>query len=289
MLKGISLNSVMKNLNLINDINNILESYQIPLKLKMEDLTFTDATVSDLVKPDSLLSNAIVNYIWDSIKTEEVFHYTTKTKAESILNSGFFRLYGLSKRFEEGEIIAFCNSNNALGYLEKDNKGSPLYKSLLMDKMYYASFSKTNLNPKEANYLKNEFSSYQGVRLKLRVTAKRQDFRKIVYGSDKDQPLPLLNEISTLVEKEYQRAFILKGISRLCAFYLSSDFKLEAEYRMLFKHYPGQSICIKEDGEYKYIELPLNKENTTGYMIEVLEIQSNESLDIPNSYNITSW
>jgi len=282
-------NSIIEQLTLVEDINKILENHGISLKLRLEDLTITNDTVNDLVKHNSLLSDAIVDYIWDNVESKEVFHYTTKTKAESILNSGFFRLYNLLKRFEEGEVNTFCISHNLNGYLEKDDNDSPTYKKLLINNMYYASFSDTKLNDQEEKYLKNEFSSFEGVRLKLKITATNKNFRKIVYEPSKGKPLPLLNEISTLVETKLKRKFILKGISRLCAFYLSNSFKLESEYRILFKYQEECGVCIKNDSTYNYIELPLGTMSSTGYMIEVLEVQTNEKLNISDNYNLKYW
>jgi hypothetical protein len=284
-------NSVIEKLNIVKDLNNIFESHQIPLGLKFEDLTITENTVSDSTHGTSLLSDAIINNIWGNIRSAEVFHYTNKIKTESILSSGKFRLYNLSKRFGEGEINTFCISHDLQGYLEKDDEGTPTYKKLLMNDMYTASFSGVEKNSQEEKYLKNEFASYQGVRLKLKVTAANQDFRKIVYEKNEGKPLSLLNEITTAVKTKYGRSFILNGISRLCAFYLSSSFKLENEYRILFKYQQSCGVDIKNDGTHNYVELPLNTMNSTGYMIEILEIETNESLTIPDNFkcNLKQW
>ncbi|MGF1907570.1 hypothetical protein L4C41_20985, partial [Aliivibrio salmonicida] len=173
----------MKSFELVSDLNEILSRYGVSTKLGIQDFTVTEETINDLVKEDKIMSDAITESIWDKVSEKEVFHYTKKIKAESILNSGGFRLYNLTKRFAEGEVNTFCVDHNLLGYLDRDPVNNcPIYKSLLMDNMYYASFSDIQLNDMEANYLKEEFSSYQGVRFKLKITATNNYFKKVVYN-----------------------------------------------------------------------------------------------------------
>ncbi|MEZ8138803.1 hypothetical protein ACED34_25185 [Vibrio splendidus] len=275
----------MEELDLVSDLNKILSKHGIQQKISLQDLTITDNTVSDMVKSDKLLSDTITDFVWKNLAEKEVFHYTNKAKAESILKSNKFRLYTLTKRFSEGEISTFCNAHNLKGYLEKDkNTNEPVYKSLLMNNMYYASFSDTYLNEMESKYLKEEFSSFQGVRLKLRITAKNKYFKNIVYDKSKGAPIEVIKEITDLIESKYNRKFILHGISKLCAFYLSNDFKLENEFRILLQHNSYQNIDVLSDGQHKYVELPLGTMSQIGYMVEVLGIQTNENLSIPDEY-----
>ncbi|MGF1907829.1 hypothetical protein, partial [Aliivibrio salmonicida] len=104
------------------------------------------------------------------------------------------------------------------------------------------------------------------------------------YNKDNKQPIGLLKDITSLIENKYDKKFILSGISKLCAFYLSNQFKLEKEYRVLFSCSSGCNINILNDGQNKYIEIPLGVMSSIGYKIEVIEIQTNEILNVPSQY-----
>ena len=86
---------------LVADINRILVARGIQQSITLADITITDATVQDLVKPDSKLSGAITDHLWPSVESAPVFHYTSKEAAESILNSGLFRLSNIAKRYAD--------------------------------------------------------------------------------------------------------------------------------------------------------------------------------------------
>lgn len=272
---------------LISSINSILIKHGICESIDLFNIMITDKTVSDFVKDNQKLSNLIVDSIWPSIENLTVYHYTSKEAAESILNSGEFRLYSLLKRFSEDEIITFCENHGLYGYLEKDESGEPKYKSQLMNSMFYASFTDTNLTPTQENYFWRTFASVDGVRLTLNVTASNPNFRKMVYEKSKGNPLPLLSELTRVIRHSYAREFVLSGISRLCAFYLAKDFDVENEYRALYKYWDGFGPSPLSDGKHQYVGLPLNGLSETGYWIRVEEIQTNESLNVPSEYTIT--
>lgn len=87
--------------SIIADINAVLTKYGIEKEICLSDLIITDKTVSDSVKPEAKLSDAITNHLWPSIETASVYHFTTRDAAESIMNSGIFRLTNIAKRFSE--------------------------------------------------------------------------------------------------------------------------------------------------------------------------------------------
>ena len=272
---------------LIDDINSILSSHGIAESIDLSNITITEKTVSDLVKDNQKLSNLIVDSIWPSIDKITVYHYTSKEAAESILNSGEFRLYSLLKRFIEGEIKTFCQNHGLDGYLEENESGEPKYKSLLMSNMFYASFTDTNLTSDQEGYFWRTFASTHGVRLEMNITASNPNMRKMVYEKTKSNPLPLLSELTGNVKKYYGREFVLSGISRLCAFYLAKEFDVENEYRALYRCWDGFGPSPQSDGRHQYVGLPLDSLSDTGYRIEIEEIQTNENLNIPSQYAIT--
>ena len=278
---------INKQKSLIKSINSILLNHGVTTHINLSDITIADNTVTDLVKEHKVLSNAIVDSIWPSIGVSEVYHYTSKASAEAILNSEKFRLYNLLKRFDEGEIITFCQNHNLNGFLQKDANGVPKYKTLIMDNMFYASFTDCRLSPQQEQYFWKYFGGVNGVRLKLKITASNPNFRKLVYETNQGAGIPLLQELSQLVESTYQKDFILTGISRLCAFYLAKGFSVENEYRALYRSWKGFGPQPKSDGVYQFIDVPLGASmSDTGYQIEVLEVQSNETLNIPSKYSV---
>jgi len=270
---------------LIDCINSILFKHGISDPIDFSNITVTNKTVTDSVKENQKLSNLIVDAIWPPIDDLTVYHYTSKEAAESILNSGEFRLYSLLKRFDEGEIKAFCENHGLKGYLDQDENGEPTYKSLIMSNMFYASFTDINLTTEQEGYFWRVFAPVDGVRLKLTVTASNPNFRKMVYEKTKGTPLPLLNELTKEVKDLFSRELVLSGVSRLCAFYLAKDFDIENEYRALYRSWEGFGPSPKSDGKHQYVALPLDGMSDTGYQISVGEIQTNESLNVPSQYS----
>jgi len=271
---------------LVASINEILDEHGIGESIDLTNITITDKTVSDLVKEDQKLSSLIVDSIWPSIDSLSVYHYTSKSAAESILNAGEFRLYSLLKRFDEGEIQSFCENHGLDGYLATDDDAEPKYKTMIMNNMFYASFTDTDIDKPKEEYFWNCFASSDGVRLKLKITASNPNFRKMVYEETKGKPLPLLSKLTETIRNDYSREFVLSGISRLCAFYLYNDFDIENEYRVLHRYWKGYGNPPQSDGTHQYIPIPLGKMSEAGYQIDIEAIQTNEALSIPPHYTI---
>jgi hypothetical protein len=271
---------------LLKDINTILLKHGVSEKILLEDITITEKTVTDLAKQKSKLSESIIDSLWPSISSACVFHYTTREAAESILNSGIFRLYSIAKRYGEGEIVAFCKTHQLQGYLEKDSNWDPTYKNLLMPNIYYTSFADINLTKEDEKKLWDEFAAPDGVRLKLEVSTSGQnkDFRKIIYKPANKKPIGVLWDLLECIKKKYNRAFILTGWSRLCAFYLPAHYGLENEYRMLYRVWEGSKLQPKKDGKNAYLELPLNSMNECGYKLNIIEVNAYACPKMPKTY-----
>ena len=52
---------------LITDINRVLGRHGIDDRIELSDIVVTDRTVSDLVKTNARLSDAVVNHVWPSM------------------------------------------------------------------------------------------------------------------------------------------------------------------------------------------------------------------------------
>jgi len=266
---------------IVSDINVILRQHGISSAISLEDITITSKTITDMVL-EGKLSNLLINHVWPSIPEETVYHYTSKVAAESIANSGAFRFYSLMKRASESEVESFCRVHALDGYLDASNR-VPKYKTDILPNTFFASFTSTGISNSEERYFWNTFAHSDGARLKLKITAKNPDFRALVYGESAPKPIPVLTELTKEVLTKYKRHFILAGISRLCAFYLPSVYAREKERRALYRHWPGVGLQPKNDGLYDFIELPLGATTKAGYQLDLLEIQSDENLNVPDS------
>lgn len=267
----------------VREINGILSSYNCSL-ISEDELNITEKIVTDGVKRNSPLSSTIINYYWPSITKKTVYHYTTAENAESILNSGTLRLYNIQKRYSEGEIGEFCKIHSLDGFLSKDEQGREKYKTLIMPNTFYSSFTHTNLTSRQESYFRSQFGD---VRFKIDLEAENPDFRKIVYSDAKDRPLELLAKISKLVSNRFHREFILAGISRICAFFLSHDYDIESELRILYREWNFRQNVLN-DGKFDYVELPFGDEGKMGYKVNVMEVQTDEPLNAPPSYNLVA-
>lgn len=259
------------------DINQILRNHRICTVISDRDITVTDKTVSDLVKPTAVLSDAITNHLWPSVNSATVYHYTSKHAAESICQTGIFRFSSIEKRYADGEIETFCKTHNLQGYLDLDKNGEPKYKYLIMPNTYYASFTGTDLTPEQERYFWGCFGSNDGVRLKIKIIASNPNLRKIAYEHTPNTPIKLISELVTTLQRKHNREFILKGFSRLCSFYLSGkDYGIENELRALYRIWEGFGPQPVGTGKNSYIELPLGAMSDCGYKLDIVEVQSRE-------------
>lgn len=274
---------------LIIDINKILSSSGIKKAIAFSDITITDKTVSDIIKISPKLSDAITEKLWPSIASATVYHYTSRESAESILKSGTFRLHSVFKRIKEDEILSFCMTHDLHGYLDDDEYGVPIYKSMLAPDLFYASFTEASIDPTREESMWQRFASCDGVRLKLEITANNPDLRKVIYEGASQMPIPVLAKLFNLVQEKYNKSFILKGISRLCAFYLpGSKYGIEEEVRMLYKVFKDFGPQPVIDSEWPYIELSLGVMSKFGYMLEITEVHSLTRPDMPNKYKFSA-
>ena len=271
--------------SILKDINAILRKHKIALELGPHDITVTEKTVTDMMKKIPRLSDAITEYLWPSVRTARVYHYTSREAAESILQTEIFRLTNIEKRLNDGEIVKFCETHELGGYLERNEHGLPKYRSLLMPQLFYASFTEANLSPEDEDYFWRNFASYDGVRLTFEVQARNPNFRKIIYEPKPGSPIPLLDELIAVVRRNHEREFVLQGISRLCAFYLCGQkYSREKEYRALFKSWPEVGVQPVGSGPDSYIEVPLNRMTDVGYEFRITEFHANSPPIMPDHY-----
>lgn len=270
---------------IVDEINLVLSKNKILENISPSDITVTEKTVSDLVKPAAKLSALITDHLWPSIASATVYHYTSQDSAEKILNSGIFRLTNIEKRFVDNEIRTFCETHGLKGYLEPGIDGAPKYRSLIMPNTYYASFTETVLSKSEEDYFWSTFSGGDGVRLKFEIHATNPNFRKIHYELKAGKPIPVLDQLTKSILNKFAREFILKGISRLCSFYLcGTTYGKEREYRMLHRVWENFGPQPTGSGSTSYIELPLDTITECGYRLKVVEVHSCDRPRMPATY-----
>jgi len=270
---------------IVADINGILASCGITQTVSPADIIITEQTVSDGVKAHPKLSGVITDFLWPSVNAAIVYHYTTREAAESILNTGIFRLSNIANRYSEGEIVTFCETHNLQGYLEKDINGDPRYKSLIMPNTFYASFADVSITPDQEEYFWRNFGFNDGVRLRIEVVASNPNFRRMFYEQKKGVPIRVLSELTRCIREKYGRAFILNGISRLCSFYLSGEkFAKENEIRCLYRVWEGVGPQPKGNAADSYVELPLNAKSEFGYQLTVTEVHTATPINVPSTY-----
>ncbi len=278
-----NLERARENQAIIEDINFILNKHGIYDTILRSDVTITDKSVTDLVTQDGRLSRLIIESLWPSIESATVYHYTKTESAESILSSGVFRLNNIEKRYDDDEILTFCETHDLSGYLEVDANGNPYYRTDLMPNMFYASFTVTDLTPEQEESFWVDFAGGDGVRLKIEIQSAVPNFRKIYYEETAGQPIPLLSELTSCIKKCYGKNFTLKGISTLCAFYLSGDsFGHEQELRAFHSSRSGGEV--HGEGATSYIELPLVDEYTCGYKLKIVEVHAKNRPNMPEHY-----
>ena len=256
--------------NLVADINDVLQRHGMAHRVRLEDLSITDKVVTDGVIQNSPLSEAIINHVWPRIEQETVFHYTTRDSAQSIADSGTFRLYCLLKRYTESEVIEFCQVHGLTGYLEEEN-GVPKYRTLILPNTFFASFTASSLDDDDERYFWKNFSKDGGARLTLRVVARNPNFRRIVYGG----------------ADRYRRHFILAGISRLCSFYLPAKYSKEFERRAVFRVWAESGVTPGSDGTHEFIEIPFNSAHGTGFELQLLDVQCDDNVTVPPGVTVT--
>lgn len=144
------------------------------------------------------------------------------------------------------------------------------------------------MTAKEEQYFWNAFASDDGVRLKIDIKAINPNFRKMLYEQKRGKPIGVLSDLVKCVREKYHREFILKGISRLCSFYLSGeDYGREKEYRLLYRVWDGFGPQPKGTAKSSYIELPIGAMSECGYQLDIAEVHAIRKPNMPNSYKFS--
>jgi hypothetical protein len=219
----------------------------------------TSRTVTEL--NPTPLADLIVNSAFPIADTgADYWHYTSAQAAADILATSTFRLYAVTRRLHENEYRPFCVDHDCSGYLATDpTTGRPIFEGLCRD-LFYGSFVKVGTG-NEAHMWRVIASQGAGVRLRLRIrpTLDRAELRPVVYANARSQTL--VSAVMKAVVSAGAPPFVLRGISRVAAFYLRFD-SSESETRLLIKrHANGVTMATDIDGTYEYLPITLQADH----------------------------
>jgi hypothetical protein len=239
--------------------------------------------VIEYTSSEGSLSQALIEHFFPSEAPDiEVAHFTSTDSFRSIVTSNELRLFSPLKRISEQEFRPFSEDFGLSGYLDTSN-GEPYYKTL-MGSLFYTSF--TQPQPPDPSYMWQVFGDQgRGVKLIFKVSPieSRAEFRRVRYSSKNEAAKSLIGSITRRIQQECGRHFIMRGISRVGAFYLPLGYSLETEKetRLLVKSWgegPAHKLVLGQ-GDDAYLPLALGSNANQFCLLNLVEVQSGSNSD----------
>ena len=235
-----------------------------------DGLCVTKGVVTEL--SPTPLADLIVDAAFPAAATAvEYWHYTTAVAATSIIATRKFRLYAVTKCLSQGEYEPFCRDHHCTGYLDPEPQtGRPVFEGMCSD-LFYGSFVRTG-DGDEAHMWKVFGERRGGVRFRVRIqpTLQRAELRPVVYANQTSRTL--VSAVMDAVAGTGAPQFVLRGISRIAAFYLRFD-NSESETRLLIKRYAGgRPLPIHRDGALEYLPIPLQTDHEL-CRLDILDVE----------------
>jgi len=220
----------------------------------------SEIVIERLSSKGSLSHGLIAHFLPKATAGAKFSHFTTLSAFREILGTNELRLSSLLKRFDEHEFRSFSDDFGLSGYLDKSN-GEPYCKTLMAN-LFYTSF--TAPEPHNSNYMWRHFGD-QGIGVKITFEISpielRSELRPVRYNSKNDAAKSLIFSIMGRIKAECGRHFVMRGISRIGAFYLPLGYSLEKEEetRLLVKFSSSGSAheLVSGSGENAYLPLAL--------------------------------
>jgi hypothetical protein len=265
-------------------IRNELEKARVEVDWNMNEVHVLPGSniVIEWTSSSGSLSHGLIEHFFPAEQAGiEVAHFTTLAKFKGIMESGELRLRPLLNRIDEEEFVHFVNHFGLLGYLNSED-GDPYYKTLMRD-LFYASFT----DPKQDNedYMWKAFGDQgNGVKIIFRISPidNRAEVRRVQYKTEKDAFNSLIAAIMRRIHDECGRHFVMRGISRIGAFYLPLGYylELETEIRLLVKSWgngPAHEL-IASDAFGSYMGLCLRENTFCSLDVVKVECRNYDSL-----------
>lgn len=220
------------------------------------------------------LSNILFNIYFPKPKDLIYYHYTKISALRNILR-GELRLKSLVSNENYDEFKTFYIEHDILGYFENRDYEGTLMKDALMKETYaFCMASKVGLGQENEKSLWNSFADNgRGVRIEFEVKSDHSDFRTIFYRDqnfDVDVRDLVINRLNSVLKNLYKRQLFVSGISKIGAFYLPGQYKIENEVRFVVKKHTDEYQFDFDDSK-GYITLPF-KSNFGTFTIKAIKI-----------------
>ncbi|KPM25506.1 hypothetical protein AAJ72_07660 [Citromicrobium sp. RCC1885] len=203
------------------------------------------------------LTSAILDHDMPALSgTVQLDHYTDRAGFRGIMQSGELHLSPLARRLDQGELDTFAWEHGLDGYVEKNGPVKPLLRQAAAD-LFYTSF--TALPPNDDLWA-GFGDQGNGYRLRFEVTPSGAgQLREIRYHGS----TTLLRKVNDALVDAGLPRFILKGISRVGAFYLPATWRHESETRLLAKRFAGAGAPVLAGPCGEYWSVPIDQPNPT--------------------------
>lgn len=214
------------------------------------------------------------------------YHYTGFDSFKNIISSGKLRFFSTKKRNSIGEFIPFCEEMALDGYWSFNDQNQPSGEYFrLMDNLFYKSFVQSPNY--ESSYLWETFADRgKGVRLAFQIDVHSEypDFRKMAY--QKSSSISLIKDLLSAF-RESGCLFVPFGLSRMPAFCQLEEFKIQNEFRLIAKRYPGADGCFPfkveydEDNDCNFIDCSLTEPTCSLFKLKLIGMETGPNC--PNS------
>ena len=220
----------------------------------MREMVLTDRSMRETSKYDGLTC-AILDHDIPSLNgTTTLDHYTDGAGFRGIMKSGELRLSSLARRSNQGELDTFAWEHGLDGYVEQNGPVKPPLKEAASN-LFYASFT---AQPPDDDLWDGFGDRGNGYRLRFEVTPEGAgNLREIRYHGK----ATLLRQVNDALVAAGLPRFILKGVSRIGAFYLPATWQNESETRLLAKRFRCCDAPVVETPQGEYWPIPIGRAN----------------------------
>lgn len=261
---------------IVQFLNRAFSRWGMSLRLNNDSLFSGGQALWEKDQHDGPITKLVIDTLFPPVtKAVELYHYTKRCAASSILANKKLRLTSLVKRVGpyQGEIKDFCD---LFGFADETSEQNNINAIAL--KKFYASFTETGLPPHDEEQLWNGFAESDGARFKFLITPVTNfDLRPMTYSKSASSSfIQGYAKLTAHIRDKYHCKFGFYTWSKLCAFFLGR-FHEEHEIRMLVENCLTGLPTSVLDG-IEFIEQPFGTHLPTGYRIDLLEVMSDCSL-----------
>jgi hypothetical protein len=260
-----SLPTPMQLVRIRKDTADILSRHGLTLPFDAANLVVTPKNISEPTWSTSV-STQLFDRIFPPMGQMEVLHFTKLQNLESILEHRQLWLAAITKRFDEGEYLAFIEEHGYSGDSESIRRD-------LAANFFYASF--TAVSSASASHWNVFAEGGTGFCLRFHLTPSNAELRRIRYQSGSKSLLTLIDED---LKDAVSRTFLPRGVAQLTAFCLQQHLAYEDEIRLLASNPPLSSKF--KSGPDDYIAIDISQDNPW-CTVRLLSITCGQAADVP--------